>query len=203
MVKTRYVPDAGHIVWLMFSPQVGHEQAGRRPALVLSPQSYNEKTRLALFCPITSRVKGYPFEVSLPASRAVTGVVLADQIRNLDWRARHARFEVQTTPQVVREVHEKLAVLLRPEFPARATENREEMVELHDALNFFVSMFELVFDTDWDTTQANLKDPEYLIAEGGTFIQPLVDDEGSNWGNRGSLLAAYRALLSCMDKCGV
>lgn len=112
MVGDRYVPDAGDLVWLRFSPQAGHEQAGRRPALVLSPLSYNQKTSLALFCPITSRVKGYPFEVPLPASGAVTGVVLADQIRSLDWRARGARFEEQAPPQLVSEVREKLAVLL-------------------------------------------------------------------------------------------
>ncbi len=113
MVETRYVPDTGHIVWLRFSPQAGHEQAGLRPALVLSPRSYNEKTSLALFCPITSRVKGYPFEVLLPSSGTVTGAILADQIRSLDWRVRSARFEVQAPPQAVNEVREKLTVLLR------------------------------------------------------------------------------------------
>ena len=119
MVERRYVPDEGHIVWLAFSPQAGHEQAGHRPALVLSPQSYNEKTGLALFCPITSRVKGYPFEVLLPSTSKVTGVVLADRIRSLDWRARRARFEVQATSQVVCEVRAKLAVLLRQDAPDR------------------------------------------------------------------------------------
>lgn len=112
MVAKGYVPDTGHIVWLRFSPQAGHEQAGRRPALVLSPRSYNERTSLALFCPITSRIKGYPFEVRLPASGAVAGVVLADQVRSLDWRARGARFEEQAPPQLVSEVREKLAILL-------------------------------------------------------------------------------------------
>ena len=116
MVAKGYVPDTGHIVWLRFSPQAGREQAGRRPALVLSPQSYNEKTSLALFCPITSRVKGYPFEVMMPAAGpaagAVTGVVLADQIRSLDWRSRGASFEVEAPPHLVTEVRDKLAVLL-------------------------------------------------------------------------------------------
>ena len=112
MVDAHYVPDRGHIVWLAFSPQAGHDQAGHRPALVLSPQSYNEKTGMGLFCPITSRVKGYPFEVELPVAGGVTGVVLSDQIRSLDWRARRARFAAQTPPQVVSEVREKLAVLL-------------------------------------------------------------------------------------------
>ena len=112
MVEQGYVPDAGHVVWLEFSPQAGHEQAGRRPGLVLSPRSYNEKSSVALFCPITSKVKGYPFEVLLPPSMRVTGVVLSDQVRSLDWRARRARFEEQAPAQVVREVKEKLSVLL-------------------------------------------------------------------------------------------
>ena len=112
MVKRSYVPGNGEIVWLTFNPQAGHEQAGRRPALALSPRSYNRKTGLTLFCPITSRAKGYPFEVALPASGAVTGVVLADQIKSLDWRARRVRFESKAPPRVVREVFEKLAVLL-------------------------------------------------------------------------------------------
>ena len=112
MVGTRYVPDAGHIVWLTFSPQAGREQAGRRPAMVLSPRSYNEKTELGLFCPITSRVKGYPFEVLLPPLGKITGAVLADHVRNLDWQACRIRFEIQASPQSVAEVWEKLAVLL-------------------------------------------------------------------------------------------
>lgn len=112
MVAAGYVPGRGHIVWLGFSPQAGHEQAGRRPALVLSPRSYNEKTSLALFCPITSMIKGYPFEVPLPSSGAVTGVVLADRVRSLDWRARGARFAVEAPSETVSEVREKLAVLL-------------------------------------------------------------------------------------------
>ena len=91
-MSRRYVPRRGDIVWLSFSPQAGHEQAGRRPALVLSPSAYNSKVGLALFCPITSRVKGYPFEVGVPKNLAVTGVVLADQIKSLDWRARQAEF---------------------------------------------------------------------------------------------------------------
>ncbi len=112
MVARQYVPSRGDIVWLSFTPQAGHEQEGYRPALVLSPKTYNEKTSLALFCPITSRVKGYPFEVHLPSASAVTGVVLADQIKNLDWRSRGARFECEATPQVVGEVLDKVKVLL-------------------------------------------------------------------------------------------
>ncbi len=113
MVAAGYVPGRGHIVWLRFSPQAGHEQAGRRPALVLSPRRYNERTSLALFCPIASRIKGYPFEVPLPSSGAVTGVVLADQVKSLDWRARGARFEVEAPSETVSEVRGKLTILLK------------------------------------------------------------------------------------------
>lgn len=88
---TRYVPDRGDVVWLHFTPQAGHEQAGHRPALVLSPASYNGKTGLMLCCPITSREKGYPFEVKLDPRAGVSGVALADQIKSLDWRARQAK----------------------------------------------------------------------------------------------------------------
>ena len=203
MVEVRYVPDTGDIVWLAFSPQAGHEQAGHRPALVLSPRSYNEKSSLALLCPITSRVKGYPFEVLLPAEGSITGVVLSDQIRSLDWRARHARFATQVPSHVVSEVREKLAVLLRQGPEDSTVANTRDLAELISALGSFVSMFELVFDGDWLMTKEALENPQHLIAEGGTFIQPLVDDESNNWGNRGSLLAAYRELLSCMEKCGV
>jgi len=82
-VPRRYVPRRGDIVWLSFTPQAGHEQAGRRPALVLSPSAYNRKVGLALFCPVTSRVKGYPFEVTVPKGLSVAGVVLADQVKSL------------------------------------------------------------------------------------------------------------------------
>jgi mRNA interferase MazF len=85
-----YVPDRGHVVWLDFDPQTGHEQAKRRPAVVLSPASYNGVTSLALCCPVTSQVKGYPFEVAMPAGGKTQGVALADQVRSLDWRARNA-----------------------------------------------------------------------------------------------------------------
>lgn len=85
-----FVPSRGDIVWLSFQPQAGHEQAGRRPALVISPREYNARVGLALFCPITSRAKGYPFEVPLPPDPSVHGVILADQVKSLDWRARNA-----------------------------------------------------------------------------------------------------------------
>lgn len=110
-----YVPDRGHIVWLQFNPQAGHEQAGHRPALVVSPAAYNGRTGLALCCPITSQVKGYPFEVRLGDNPVVTGVVLADQVKNLDWRARGVRFATEADSSVVEEVAAKLAALLRVE----------------------------------------------------------------------------------------
>ncbi|HEV2125939.1 MAG TPA: endoribonuclease MazF, partial [Chloroflexota bacterium] len=89
--KPAYVPERGDLVWLSFTPQAGHEQAGRRPALVISPAVYNGKVGLAIFCPITSQVKGYPFEVPLGGG-SIGGVVLADQVKGLDWRARKAEF---------------------------------------------------------------------------------------------------------------
>ena len=107
MVDREYIPARGDLVCLSFTPQAGH-----RPALVLSPESYNSKTSLALFCPITSRVKGYPFEVALPPSDSVSGVVLADQVKSLDWQARQARFESRAPRQVVSEVLDKINVLL-------------------------------------------------------------------------------------------
>jgi len=93
----RFVPDRGDLVWLDFEPQRGHEQSGRRPAIVISPRSYNGKIGLAFFCPVTSQIKGYPFEVALPEDSRVKGVVLADQIKSLDWRARRARFIERST----------------------------------------------------------------------------------------------------------
>lgn len=108
----QYVPDRGDAIWLMFNPQAGSEQSGHRPALVLSPAAYNRKTGLMICCPITSRPKGYPFEVVLPGGLSVTGVVLADQVKNLDWKARQAIFIVQVPDAVVEEVLAKLNTLL-------------------------------------------------------------------------------------------
>ena len=112
MVNYEYVPARGDIVWLSFSPQAGHERAGHRPALVLSQEAYSRKTGLALFCPVASRIKGYPFEVVLPDTSPVSGVVLADQVKSLDWRARNARFECHASRRVVGEALEKVGVLL-------------------------------------------------------------------------------------------
>jgi len=107
-----YVPGGGDLVWLSFDPQAGHEQSGRRPALVLSPASYNQRSGLALVCPITSRVKGYPFEVSLPQGSKLSGVILADQLRSLDWRARRAERAGRVPREVMSEVLARLAALL-------------------------------------------------------------------------------------------
>src|SRR5688572_4393506 len=99
-----YAPDRGDLVWLTLDPQAGHEPAGRRPALVLSPRAYNARVGLALVCPITSQVKDYPFEVALPGDSPISGVVLADQIKSLDWRARRAKRAGSAPVAVLAEV---------------------------------------------------------------------------------------------------
>ncbi|MEX0880546.1 MAG: endoribonuclease MazF [Thermoanaerobaculia bacterium] len=109
-----YVPERGDIVWISLNPQAGHEQAGRRPAVVVSPKSYNGKVGLGLFCPITSQVKGYPFEVAVPLGLAVGGVILADQVRSLDWRARKAKLAGRLPADASAEVLGKLGALLEP-----------------------------------------------------------------------------------------
>lgn len=106
------IPERGDAVWLEFDPQVGREQAGRRPACVLSPASYNGKAGLVICCPITSRVKGYPFEVPLPAGLPIAGVILADQIKNLDWKARRADLICRLPAAVVGDVLAKLRALI-------------------------------------------------------------------------------------------
>jgi mRNA interferase MazF len=100
------------LVWLTFDPQAGHEQRGRRPALILSPRAYNAKARLALACPITSQVKGYPFEVPVPPGGSIAGVILADHVKNLDWNARKVVFASKAAPEVLVEVRERLRPLL-------------------------------------------------------------------------------------------
>ena len=107
-----YVPQRGDAIWINFDPQAGHEQAGRRPAIVLSPQTYNGKVGLCLLCPITNQVKGYPFEVLIPAGLAVTGAALSDQAKSLDWRVRQAEFIVQLPKTITNEVLKKLNSLL-------------------------------------------------------------------------------------------
>ncbi len=113
-MAARYVPDRGHAVWLHFDPQLGHEQAGRRPALVVSPKEYNRKVGLALFCPITSHVKGYPFEVVPPPGSPLKGAILADQVKSLDWRARRADFLCQLPDATLAEVVARIQALLEP-----------------------------------------------------------------------------------------
>ena len=113
MVSSRaYVPQCGHVVWITLNPQAGYEQAGRRPAVVLSPQSYNSKTGLAIFCPITNQIKGYPFEVIIPAGLSVAGAVLSDQVKSLDWRARNAELICTLPTETISEVLQKLGTLL-------------------------------------------------------------------------------------------
>ena len=109
----RYIPERGDLVWLHFTPQAGHEQAGHRPAIVLSPRLYNLKSSLALFCPITSQSKGYPFEVALPDHLPIKGVVLADQLKSLDWSARQARLAAKVPVKTMNEVLAKVLALLR------------------------------------------------------------------------------------------
>jgi mRNA interferase MazF len=110
--KPAYVPERGDAVWITLDPQAGHEQAGRRPALVLSPAAYNGRVGLALMCPITNQAKGYPFEVPLPAGLPVTGVVGADQVKSLDWRARKAARIGAVPDDVLERVLQRLQALL-------------------------------------------------------------------------------------------
>lgn len=106
----RYIPEAGDIVWLDFNPQAGHEQAGHRPALVLSPSSYNGKTSLMICCPMTTQVKGYPFEVAIAGDRP--GAALADQVKSLDWVARNTRRKGKVSSLELAEVRAKIFALI-------------------------------------------------------------------------------------------
>jgi mRNA interferase MazF len=112
VARKQYIPERGDIVWLQFAPQAGHEQAGRRPALVVSPRSYNGKVGLALFCPITSQIKGYPFEVVVGPGGKAKGAILSDQPKSLDWRARDARKFDAVSDEVMREVLVRIAALV-------------------------------------------------------------------------------------------
>lgn len=111
MVKGAYIPALGDIIWLNFDPQVGREQAGKRPALVLSPQSYNKLIGLAIVCPITKRVKGYPFEVQIQGQR-ISGAVLADHVKSVDWKGRRASLIEPASAEAVLNVTVKLHALL-------------------------------------------------------------------------------------------
>ena len=111
-MTTTYIPDRGDIVYLDFNPTKGHEQRGYRPALIISPAAYSEKSSLALFCPITSQQKGYPFEVLLPEDLQTPGVILVDQIRSLDWRVRQMKFVETVSLEVITEVQAKITPLI-------------------------------------------------------------------------------------------
>jgi mRNA interferase MazF len=113
VVTRDYVPDAGDLIWLDFTPQAGREQAGRRPAVVLSPRSYNEKTSLAVVCPITSHAKGYPFEVPIPPGLRMGGVILSDHLKNLDWRQRQAQRAGKISRSLLEQVRNRIAALLQ------------------------------------------------------------------------------------------
>ena len=108
-----YIPQRGDIVWINFTPQAGHEQTGKRPALVISPLIYNKKVGLAVFCPITSQIKGYPFEVIIPEGNKIRGVVLADQVKSLDYNSRKVQFISKLPPTAVEEVLNKLITLVQ------------------------------------------------------------------------------------------
>jgi mRNA interferase MazF len=111
-LERSYIPDRGDIVYLNFEPTKGHEQRGRRPAFVLSPRSYNQKSSLALFMPITSQRKGYPFEVILPSELRIQGVILTDQIKCLDWQARGVQYIESVPKSVIEEAQAKIEPLL-------------------------------------------------------------------------------------------
>lgn len=106
-----YIPERGDLVWLNFTPQSGHEQKGTRPALVISPSNYNKKTGLAVCCPITSNIKGYPFEVQMRGKK-IEGAVLSDHLKNLDWKARKAKFIEKANREVLSECLAKISALL-------------------------------------------------------------------------------------------
>jgi mRNA interferase MazF len=108
-----YEPNRGDIVWIKLDRQSDHEQSGQRPAIVLSPKKYNSKTGLIICCPITSQEKNYPFEVKIPGGLPVSGVILTDQVKSLDWHARRAEFVCKTRPSVVKDVVDKISLLLQ------------------------------------------------------------------------------------------
>ena len=113
MKREPYTPARGEVVWLHFTPQAGHEQSGRRPAVIISPKDYNQRVGLCLCCPITSQAKGYPFEVELPAGLGVTGVVLCDQVKSLDWKARRVNLIGALPGRQVKEIQERILALIQ------------------------------------------------------------------------------------------
>lgn len=112
-MSSSYIPDRGDLVWLQFNPQSGHEQAGKRPALIISPAAYNGKVGLSLLCLVTSKIKGYPFEVIIPQSLPIEGAILSDQLKSLDWQSRQATFICKLPAETVSEVISKLDLLIR------------------------------------------------------------------------------------------
>jgi len=108
----QYIHSRNDVVWLTFNPQSGHKQSGRRPTIVISPLVYNQKSGLALFCPITSKIKGYPFEVKLPDSSPILGVILADQLKSLDWKARNSEYICEVPPETMNELVNKLKTII-------------------------------------------------------------------------------------------
>ncbi|MDL1978404.1 MAG: endoribonuclease MazF [Deltaproteobacteria bacterium] len=117
-----YIPEQGDFVWINMNPQLGHEQAGRRPAIILSPVAYNKKVDLALLCPITNQIKGYPFEVIIPIGLGVSGVILSDQVKSFDWKARNTEFIGKASETTTLEVLKKINTLLQ--IPALVQLNR-------------------------------------------------------------------------------
>jgi mRNA interferase MazF len=107
-----YCPEAGDFIWIAFDPQAGRERAGRRPAIVLSPRRYNSLTQLCVLCPITSQIKGYPFEVIIPSGLPITGVVLSDQVKSLSWDRRRSAFICESPTSVVQNVKARIKALL-------------------------------------------------------------------------------------------
>jgi len=107
-----YVPRRGDLVWISFNPQAGHEQSGRRPAVVISPEQYNRRVGLALFCPVTTQVKGYPFEVGIPEHSGAAGVALADQVKSFDWRSREAQFIGELPGDTISAILQRINLLL-------------------------------------------------------------------------------------------
>lgn len=107
-----YTPERGDVVWITFNPQAGHKQAGRRPAVVLSPKAYNSKVGLALLCPVTSQIKGYPFEVPIPDGLPVNGVILSDQVKSLDWKARKAEKACSLPEESIKKVLQRVKALI-------------------------------------------------------------------------------------------
>lgn len=113
MMAKKYVPERGDIIWISLNPQAGHEQAGRRPVLVLSPSPYNKKVGLAIICPITNQIKGYPFEVVIPDGLEVKGAILSDQVKCLDWKVRKAEFKCKLSSDLIKQALKKLHTLIQ------------------------------------------------------------------------------------------